>query len=116
VFTLPASDLADETLTCVEPQVIVSLASAGVAALAVAASLVTTLLSLRSQRENMRATLDAQERLSVSQERGSTWSSWPERAEARTKLMDDAIDLIAWIRAESQGSTSRGYFMIWRLS
>jgi hypothetical protein len=36
---------------------------------AVAASLVTTLLSLRAQRENTRDTLDAQERLSAAQER-----------------------------------------------
>ncbi|MFL6141837.1 MAG: hypothetical protein ACJ72N_08225 [Labedaea sp.] len=49
-------------------------------------------------------------------ETGSTWTSWPERAQARAKLMDDAIDLIAWVRAESQGATSRGYFIIWRLS
>ncbi|MEV7520747.1 hypothetical protein [Streptomyces sp. NPDC091371] len=52
-----------------EPQIIVSLASTGVAGLAVAASLVTTLLSLRAQRENTRDTLDAQERLSAAQER-----------------------------------------------
>jgi hypothetical protein len=209
----------------VEPQTIVSVASAGVAALAVAASLVTTLLSLRSQRENTRATLEAQERLSTTQEHalrerahrqdlrdrraepylalirwaerllealhdmdevdkpylsvaewniaadvdnlldlyasdgvhvrfaalrgkliglvdtdgprlpqivtwtesdgvvdnveietGSAWSTWSERAEARTELKGDAIDLIARIRAESQGEPSRGYFIIWRLS
>lgn len=215
----------DETLTPVESQVLVSLASAGVAALAVAASLITTLLSLRSQRESTRATLEAQERLSAAQERalrersqqqdlrdnrtepylalitwaerllaaldemdeldkphlsveewniaadidnlldlyasdsihvrfaalrgklmglittdaplspqivtwtesageidnvriepGSAWSSWDARVAARAELMDDTIDLIAQVRAESQGATSRGYFVMWRLS
>ncbi|MET8980021.1 hypothetical protein ABZX85_30900 [Streptomyces sp. NPDC004539] len=208
-----------------ESQIIVSLASTGVAGLAVVASLATTLLSLRAQRENTRYTLDAQERLSAAQERalhqrshaqdlrdkraepylalikwadrllegldeldevtkpylsveewnidphidslldlyasdvihvryaalrgkliglvatdgprlpqlvtwaesegeiddvsietGSPWSTWPARAEARAQLMDDAIDLIAQVRAELQGRTSRGYFIIWRLS
>jgi hypothetical protein len=208
----------------VESQIVVSLASAGVAALAVGTSLVTTLLSLRSQRENTRATLDAQERLSAVQERslrersheqdlrdkraepylalirwaerllaaldeldevdkpylsveewniapdvdnlldlyasdrihvryaalrgklmglvatdglrlpkivtwtevdgevhdvhietGLAWSDWSARAGARAELMDDAINLIAQVRAESQGATSRGYFIIWRL-
>ncbi|WP_406349902.1 hypothetical protein [Streptomyces sp. NBC_00658] len=208
-----------------EPQIIVSLASTGVAGLAVVASLVTTLLSLRAQRENTRATLDTQEQLAAVQERalhershaqdlrdkraepylalinwanqllealdeldevakpylsveewnvspdvdnlldlyasdlihvryaalrgkliglvstdgprlpklvtwtesdgelgnvrvetGSAWSDWPARAEARGQLKDDAIDLIAQVRAELQGRTSRGYFIIWRLS
>jgi hypothetical protein len=49
-------------------------------------------------------------------EPGSAWSSWQARAQARAELMDDAIDLIAQVRAESQGETSRGYFIIWRLS
>jgi hypothetical protein len=209
----------------VEPQIIVSLASTGVAALAVIASLVTTMLSLRTQRENTRDTLDTQERLSAAQERmlrersheqdlrdkraqpylslikwaeqllealdemnevskpylsveewniapdvdnlldlyasdvihvryaalrgrlmglvdtngprrpkvvrwtesdgevdnvsieiGAEWSDWAARAEARAELMDDAIDLIAQVRAELQGRVSRGYFIIWRLS
>jgi hypothetical protein len=55
-------------LTPVDSQVVVSLASAGAAALAVGASLVTTVLSVRAQRENTRATLDAQERLAAAQE------------------------------------------------
>jgi len=209
----------------VESQIIVSLASAGVAALAVAASLVTTLLSLRAQRDSTRATLDAQERLSATQERalrqrsheqdlrdkraepylaliqwaerllaslaemdevtkpylsveewniaadvdnlldlyasdrihvryaalrgkliglvatdgsrrpqvvtwtesaggidefrietGSAWNDWADRAVVRAELTDDVIDLIAQIRAESQGEASRGYFIIWRLT
>lgn len=208
-----------------EPEIIVSLASTGVAALAVAASLVTTLLSLRAQRESTRVTLETQERLSAMQERalrershgqdlrdkragpylalirwadrllaaldeldeagkpyltvaewnldaevdnlldlyasdavhvrfaalrgklmglvatdgsrrpsfvtwtesdgriddvrietGPAWSTWTERAQARAGLVDDAIDLIARVRAELQGETSRGYFIIWRLS
>ncbi|MFD5573893.1 hypothetical protein [Streptomyces cadmiisoli] len=208
-----------------EPQIIVSLASTGVAGLAVVASLVTTLLSLRAQRENTRDTLESQERLSAVQERalhershaqdlrdkragpylslikwsdrllealdeldevakpylsveewninpevdnlldlyasdvihvryaalrgklmglvatdglrlpqlvtwtesngevdnvsietGSPWNAWPARAAARAQLMDDAIQLIAQVRAELQGRTSRGYFIIWRLS
>jgi hypothetical protein len=212
-------------VTLVEPQIIVSLASTAVAGLAVVASLVTTLLSLRAQRENTRDTLDTQERLSAAQERalhershaqdlrdkraepylalikwadrllealdeldevakpylsveewninpdvdnlldlyasdvihvryaalrgkliglvatdgprlpqlvtwtesegevdnvsietGSPWSAWSARAEVRAQLMDDAIDLIAQVRAELQGRTSRGYFIIWRLS
>lgn len=214
-----------DKLSHVEPQIIVSLASAAVAALAVGASLVTTLLSLRSQRENTRATLNAQKQLAVTQERafrersheqdlrdkrvepylalirwaeqllaalddmdevgkpylsvaewniaadvdnlldlyasdgihvryaalrgkliglvatdgprqpkivtwtesdgevgnvhietGSAWTDWTARAEARAELIDDAINLIAQIRAESQGETSRGYFVIWRLA
>jgi len=209
----------------VESQIIVSLASAGVAALAVVASLVTTLLSLRSQRENTRATHEAQERLSAAQElalrqrsheqdlrdkragpylaliqwaerllaalseldevtkpylsvdewniaadidnlldlyasdrihvryaalrgkliglvatdgprrpalvtwtesaggiddvrieTGSPWDDWAERAAVRDEVKGDAIDLIAEIRAESQGEANRGYFIIWRLS
>lgn len=207
-----------------EPQTIVSLASTGVAALAVAASTVTTVLSLRAQRENTRVTLEAQERQSAAAERALrerahdqdlrdkraepylalikwadqllgalseldevtkpaltvaewniaaeidslldlyasdavhvrfaalrgrlmglvasdgprlpqtvTWTetdgavenvqiavgmlltSWPDREAARDQAMDDAIDLIARVRAELQGATSRGYFVIWRL-
>ena len=48
-------------------------------------------------------------------ETGSAWSDWAARAEARDALKDDTIDLIARVRAESQGATSRGYFIIWRL-
>jgi hypothetical protein len=208
----------------VEPQTIVSLASTGVAALAVAASTVTTVLSLRAQRENTRVTLEAQERQSAAAERalreraheqdlrdkraepylalikwadrllaaldemdevtkpsltveewniaaevdslldlyasdavhvrfaalrgrliglvdgdgprlpqtvtwterdgavenvriavGMLWTRWPDREAARDRAMDDAIDLIARVRAELQGATSRGYFVIWRL-
>ncbi|MEU3795538.1 hypothetical protein AB0F07_38085 [Streptomyces fructofermentans] len=208
-----------------ESQIIVSLASTGVAGLAVVASLVTTMLSLRAQRENTRDTLDMQERLAAAQEHallershaqdlrdrraapylalirwadqllaalddldevakpylslgewnvasdidnlldlyasdvvhvryaalrgklmglvasdglrlpqlvswteseggvdnvtieiGSPWTTWRERAEARVQLTDDAIDLIAQVRAELQGRTSRGYFIIWRLT
>lgn len=208
-----------------QSETIVSLASAGVAALAVAASLVTTLLSLRAQRENTRTTLAAQERLSAAQERavrershaqdlrdkraepylalirwaeqllaalgeldevgkpwltveewniaadadnlvdlyasdavhvrfaalrgklmglvatdgprqpnvvtwtetdgvigdvrietGPPWADWSARADARDRLVDDAVDLIAQVRAELQGETSRGYYIIWRLA
>jgi hypothetical protein len=49
-------------------EMVVSLASTGVAALAVAASAMTTVLSLRSQRDNTRATLEAQRALAVIQE------------------------------------------------
>lgn len=207
-----------------EPQTIVSLASTGVAALAVAASTVTTVLSLRAQRENTRVTLEAQERQSAAAERALreraheqdlrdkrtepylalikwadrllaaldamdevtkphltveewniaaevdslldlyasdavhvrfaalrgrlmglvdtdgprlpktvTWTEtdgavenvriaagmlltrWSDREAARDQAMDDAIDLIARVRAELQGATSRGYFVIWRL-
>ncbi|MFE4637795.1 hypothetical protein ACFRJ1_31100 [Streptomyces sp. NPDC056773] len=208
-----------------DSQIVVSLASTGVAGLAVVASLVTTLLSLRAQRQNTRDTLAAQERLSAVQERAlhershaqdlrdkradpylalikwagrllesldeldeaakpylsveewnidpdvddlldlyasdgihvryaalrgrlmglvaengpflpkavtwtesqgevgdfaiepePPWTAWPARAEARDRLMNEAIDLIAQVRAELQGRTSRGYFIIWRLS
>ena len=207
-----------------EPQTIVSLASTGVAALAVAASTVTTVLSLRAQRENTRVTLEAQERQAAAAERalrerahdqdlrdkragpylalitwadrllaaldamdettkpaltveewniapetdslldlyasdavhvrfaalrgklmglvdtsgprlpqtvtwtetgdavenvriatGRAWTWWAAREAARDQAMDDAIDLIARVRAELQGATSRGYFIIWRL-
>lgn len=49
-------------------------------------------------------------------ETGAPWSEWAERAEIRAELKSDAIDLIAQIRAESQGEASRGYFIIWRLT
>jgi hypothetical protein len=49
-------------------EIVVSLASTGVAALAVAASAMTTVLSLRGQRDNTRATLEAQRALAVIQE------------------------------------------------
>ena len=52
----------------------------------------------------------------VSMETGAEWSDWSARAVARGKLMDDAVDLIAQVRAELQGRTSRGYFIVWRLS
>ncbi|MFE8014085.1 hypothetical protein ACFU3O_15260 [Streptomyces antibioticus] len=58
--------------------------------------------SLRAQRENTRDTLAAQERLSAAQER-----ALHERSHAQD-LRDK--------RAELQGSTSRGYFIIWRLT
>ncbi len=48
-------------------------------------------------------------------EPGAAWTSWAERAAARDRAMDDAIDLIAQVRAELQGEESRGYFIIWRL-
>ncbi|MFE4698350.1 hypothetical protein ACFRIC_14895 [Streptomyces sp. NPDC056738] len=211
-----------------ESQTVVSLASTGIAGLAVAASLVTTLLSLRAQRENTRDALEAQERLSSAQEEalqqrshaqdlrdrraeaylalmkwadqllaaldemdeatkpylaveewntapgvdnlldlyasdavhvryaalrgrliglvvgvvatdgprlpklvtwtesegvvgdvatetGSAWSTWSERDEARVRLMDEAIALVARVRAEVQGRAGSGYFVIWRL-
>ncbi|GAB1514500.1 hypothetical protein [Actinophytocola sp. KF-1] len=77
-----------------EPQTIVSLASTGVAALAVAASTVTTVLSLRAQRENTRATLDAQQRLADTQERALR-----ERAhdqDLRDKRAEPYLALIEW--------------------
>lgn len=52
-----------------ESQIVVSLASTGVAALAVIASLITTLLTVRTQRDNTRSTLATQERLSEAQDR-----------------------------------------------
>lgn len=52
-----------------ESQIIVSLASTGVAGLAVIAGLATTSLSLRAQRENTRDTLDTQERPAAARER-----------------------------------------------
>jgi len=49
-------------------EIVVSLASTGVAALAVAASAMTTVLSLRAQRDNTKATLEAQRSLALIQE------------------------------------------------
>jgi hypothetical protein len=49
-------------------------------------------------------------------ETGAPWSAWPARAEARAQLTDDAIGLIAQVRAQLLGRTSSGYFIIWRLS
>ncbi|HEV7648136.1 MAG TPA: hypothetical protein VGP26_08250 [Actinophytocola sp.] len=77
-----------------EPEIIVSLASTGVAALAVAASLVTTLLSLRAQRENTRATLAAQERLSAAQERALRERSHAQ--DLRDKRAEPYLALIKW--------------------
>lgn len=77
-----------------EPQTIVSLASTGVAALAVAASTVTTILSLRAQRENTRVTLEAQERRSAAAERALR-----ERAhdqDLRDKRAEPYLALIKW--------------------
>jgi hypothetical protein len=51
-----------------QPEVVVGLASTGVAALAVATSTLTTILSLRGQRENTKATLEAQRALASIQE------------------------------------------------
>jgi hypothetical protein len=51
-----------------QTELVVGLASAGVAALAVAASTVATVLSLRGQRENTKATLEAQRALAAIQE------------------------------------------------
>jgi hypothetical protein len=51
-----------------QPEVVVGLASTGVAALAVATSTWTTILSLRGQRENTKATLEAQRALASIQE------------------------------------------------
>jgi hypothetical protein len=51
-----------------QSEVIVGLASAGVAALAIAASSVTTVLSLKAQRDNTNSTLKTQRMLAASQE------------------------------------------------
>lgn len=77
-----------------ESQVIVSLASTGVAGLAVVASLVTTLLSLRVQRENTRDTLDTQERLSAAQERALHERSHTQNL--RDKRAEPYLALIKW--------------------
>lgn len=81
-------------LTLVEPQIIVSLAATGVAALAVVASLVTTLLSLRTQRQNTRDTLDTQERLSATQERMLRARSHEQ--DLRDKRAEPYLALIKW--------------------
>jgi len=51
-----------------QPEVIVGLASAGVGALAIVASSVTTVLSLKAQRENTNSTLESQRMLATAQE------------------------------------------------
>jgi hypothetical protein len=78
----------------VEPQVLVSLASAAVAAVAILASSITTLLSLRTQRENTQATLDAQERLSTAQEQALRERSHAQ--DLRDKRVHPYISLIKW--------------------
>lgn len=55
-------------MSTVRAEVVVSLASTGVTALAVATSTLTTILSLRGQRENTKATLEAQRALALIQE------------------------------------------------
>jgi hypothetical protein len=81
-------------LPAVEPQVLVSLASAAVAAVAILASSITTLLSLRTQRENTQATLDAQERISTAQEQALRERSHAQ--DLRDKRVDPYISLIKW--------------------
>lgn len=83
-------------LPAVEPQVLVSLASAAVAAVAILASSIITLLSLRTQRENTRATLNAQERLSAAQEQVLRKRSHAQ--DLRDKRVDPYISLIRWPR------------------
>jgi hypothetical protein len=77
-----------------EPQVLVSLASAAVAAVAILVSSITTLLSLRTQRENTRTTLDVQERLSVAQEQALRERSHAQ--DLRDKRVHPYISLIKW--------------------
>jgi hypothetical protein len=74
-----------------EPQVLVSLASAAVAILV---SSITTLLSLRTQRENTRTTLDVQERLPVAQEQALRERSRAQ--DLRDKRVHPHISLIKW--------------------
>lgn len=78
----------------VDPQIVVSLASTGVAALAVVASLITTLLSVRIQRENTRAMLDAQERLFAAQE--SALRERSQQQDLRDKRAEPYLALIKW--------------------
>jgi hypothetical protein len=78
-------------LPAMEPQVLVSLASAAVAILV---SSITTLLSLRTQRENTRTTLDVQERLPVAQEQALRERSRAQ--DLRDKRVHPHISLIKW--------------------
>jgi hypothetical protein len=55
----------------VQPEVIVGLTSAGVGALAIAASTLTAFWSLKAQRDNTNATLETQRALADAQERAS---------------------------------------------
>jgi hypothetical protein len=93
---------AAERLTPVESQIIVSLASAGVAALVGHPGGGTSAAVARAEspRQARRALPRA---------------DWAERAAVRAECKDDVIDLIAEVRAESQGQAGRGYFIIWRL-
>ena len=75
-------------------QVLVSLASAAGAAVAILVSSITTLLSLRTQRENTRTTLDVQERLSVAQEQALRERS--QAQDLRDKRVHPYISLIKW--------------------
>jgi hypothetical protein len=63
-----------------QAEVVVGLASAGLAAMVVASSTVATVLSLRGQRENTKATLEAQQALASMQEEA-----------LRERLRSDAI-------------------------
>jgi hypothetical protein len=64
---LPTAGLAWQD-RLMQPEVIVGLTSAGVAALAIATSSVTTVLSLKVQRENTNSTLETQRMLAAAQE------------------------------------------------
>jgi hypothetical protein len=65
-----------------------------VAAVAILVSSITTLLSLRTQRENTRTTLDVQERLSVAQEQALRERS--QAQDLRDKRVHPYISLIKW--------------------
>jgi hypothetical protein len=78
-----------------QPEVIVGLVSAGVGALAIAASTLTTLRSLQVQRDNTNATLETQRVLAAAQERALRDRSHEE--ELRSKRTPLYAYLLRWI-------------------
>lgn len=78
-----------------QPEVIVGLVSAGVGALAIAASTITTLRSLQVQRDNTDATLETQRVLAAAQERALRDRSHED--ELRSKRVPLYAYLLRWI-------------------
>ena len=83
-------------MPAMQAEVVVGLASTGVAALPVAASTPTTIMSLRGQRENTKATLEAQRALASIQEDALRERVRGDAIRAQRALLYKVI--IVWLR------------------
>lgn len=84
----------DGTIHGMQPELAIGLASTAVAAIAIAASTTSTLLSLRSQQENTKATLEAQRLLASFQEKALRERSHDQ--ELRDKRATIYLALLRW--------------------